>query len=158
MTAVIFQALPSDIVAAYRRGSRDANGMPPERAICPSERYAPCRHCLHWIAEGAEMLVLAHRPFDEPQPYAESGPIFLCADDCVRWEGNGVPPVVAISGEKRLVKGYGPDNRIVYGLGMAVAPDQVADRARTVLNDPRVSYVHVRSSTNNCFTCRVEPL
>ena len=30
------------------------------------------------------------------------------------------------------------------------------DRARAVLDDPRVAYVHVRSSTNNCFTCRID--
>ena len=30
------------------------------------------------------MLILAHRPFPEAQPYAETGPIFLCADPCER--------------------------------------------------------------------------
>lgn len=156
MTDLNFQALPTDIVRAYRAGAPDANGVPPERAVSPGGAY-PCRHCLQFIPEGREMLILAHRPFGTAQPYAETGPIFLCADDCARWEGPGVPPVVAESQEDRLVKGYSPDDRIVYGLGQVVAPDKVADRAQTVLNDPRVAYVHVRSSTNNCFTCRVDP-
>lgn len=157
MTEPIFQALPSDVVEAYRQGAPDANGQPPERAVCPGPRYAPCRHCLDYIPEGREMLILAHRPFETAQPYAESGPIFLCAEPCERWEGAGVPPVVSQSQEDRLVKGYSPDDRIVYGLGQIVSPAGVAQRARTVLDDPRVAYVHVRSSTNNCFTCRVEP-
>lgn len=157
MPTPTFQALPTDAVRAYRAGAPDANGQLPERATSPGPRHAPCRHCLNYIPEGAGMLVLAHRPFDTLQPYAESGPIFLCADECPRWQGQGVPPVVGESAEDRLVKGYSADDRIVYGLGKVVAPGDVAGRARTVLNDPRVAYVHVRSSTNNCFTCRVEP-
>lgn len=156
MTDLTFHGLPTETVRAYRAGAPDANGMPAERGICPGEGYAPCRHCLSYIPEGAEMLVLAHRPFDAPQPYAESGPIFLCADECTRWDGTGAPPVVQDSNDTRLVKGYSANDRIVYGLGKVVAPTEVTDRARTVLNDPRVAYVHVRSGTNNCFTCRVE--
>ncbi|MEM1300473.1 MAG: DUF1203 domain-containing protein [Pseudomonadota bacterium] len=156
MTDVTFQALPTDIVQAYRAGATDANGCAAERMTCPAEKYAPCRHCLRYIPKGAEMLVLAHRPFNTAQPYAESGPIFLCADECRRWDNEGAPPVVAESDEDRLVKGYSEDDRIVYGLGKVVAPTDVAARARTVLDDPRVAYVHIRSSTNNCFTCRVD--
>ena len=155
MTDVIFQALPTDIVHAYRAGGPDANGMQPERTICKDDGN-PCRHCLQFIATGAEMLILAHRPFPSPQPYAETGPIFLCAAGCPRWEGDGVPPVVIDSKEARLIKGYSREDRIVYGLGEIADPAEVANRARTVLDDPRVAYVHERSSTNNCFSCRIE--
>lgn len=157
MTDVTFQALPTDIVRAYRNGALDANDQPAERVTCPEDGAAPCRHCLNYIPKGAQMLILAHKPFDSAQPYAESGPIFLCAEECKRWEGDGAPPVVVDSKEDRLVKGYSADDRIIYGLGKIVAPQEVADRARTVLNDPRTAYVHIRSSTNNCFTCRVDP-
>ena len=44
----------------------------------------PCRHCLREIEKGKDMLVLTHRPFGNVQPYAESGPIFLCAEACER--------------------------------------------------------------------------
>ncbi|MFK7943380.1 MAG: DUF1203 domain-containing protein [Paracoccaceae bacterium] len=156
MTALIFQALPTDVVLAYRAGGPDANGMPAERVVCAEACTAPCRHCLSYIPKGAEMLILAHRPFGTAQPYAETGPIFLCAAACNRWEARGAPPVVLDSKEDRLVKGYSQDDRVVYGLGQVVAPNDVVARARTVLKDPRVAYVHVRSSTNNCFTCQVE--
>ena len=51
----------------------DANGLP-ERHV--SEGTGPCRHCLGEIAGSAPYLILAHRPFPKPQPYAEVGPIF----------------------------------------------------------------------------------
>ena len=155
MPEVRFVAMPSAHARGFRDGVKDANGCIPERAVSPGGAY-PCRHCLQFIPEGKEMLVLAYRPFETPQPYAESGPVFLCADDCARWEGEGAPPVVLDSHEDRLVKGYSADDRIVYGLGKIVPPAGVAARALSVLNDPRVAYVHVRSSTNNCYSCRID--
>ena len=155
MPAVRFVAMPTEHADAFRAGAEDANGCAPERAVSPGGAY-PCRHCLRFIPEGNEMLVLAYRPFDTPQPYAESGPVFLCAENCARWDGDGAPEVVLRSEEDRLVKGYSADDRIVYGLGKIVRPSDVAVHARTVLDDPRVAYVHVRSSTNNCYSCRVD--
>ncbi len=155
MTDVTFNAMPTDQVRALQSGGLDANGLPPEKAVSPGGAY-PCRHCLHFIPEGEDMLILAHRPFPDAQPYAESGPIFLCAKECERWHGEGRPPILQREGEARLLKGYSPDNRIVYGLGKVVEPEEIEERALTVLNDPRVAYVHVRSSTNNCFTCRID--
>jgi len=151
-----FTALPTEAVRALRAGGPDANGQPAEHAVSNGGGN-PCRHCLDFIPAGAEMLILAHRPFPAPQPYAESGPIFLCADDCRRWEGEGLPPIFRSREGERLVKGYSAEDRIVYGLGKVVPVPMVPDRAGEVLGDPRVAYVHVRSATNNCFTCRIDP-
>lgn len=155
MIELRFTALPTDTVRALQAGSPDSNDMLPERAVSDGSGN-PCRHCLNWIAEGEDMLILGHRPFGEKQPYAETGPIFLCAGPCERWEGEGLPPIFRQGGEARLLKGYSPDDRIVYGLGEIVPPGGIVDRAGAVLADPRVAYVHVRSSTNNCYTCRVD--
>ena len=155
MTQITITPMPTETVRAYRNGAPDANGQPPERAISPGAGY-PCRHCLNYIPEGKPYLILAYRPFDGLQPYAELGPIFLCADDCAPWRGDGLPPVLAHSPEDRLLKGYSPDDRIVYGLGRIVPARHIADQAAKILADSRVAYVHARSSTNNCFTCRID--
>jgi hypothetical protein len=68
-----------------------------------------------------------------------------------------MPPVLAQSPEDRLLKGYSPEDRIVYGLGRITPPKEIATQAADILTDDRVAYVHVRSSTNNCFTCRIDP-
>ncbi|MEM7057526.1 MAG: DUF1203 domain-containing protein [Pseudomonadota bacterium] len=155
MQNIKFTALPTKVVEALWAGGADANGQPPERAISDGGGN-PCRYCLSFIPEGEEMLILNHRPFETVQPYAESGPLFLCAQECERWSGDGVPPVFAEDGEQRLLKGYSPDDRIVYGLGRIVENPEIGTQAREMLNDPRVEYVHVRSATNNCFTCRID--
>ena len=89
-----YVAIPTPVVRALQAGGLDANGQLPERKVAEGGGN-PCRHCLKLIPEGAGMLVLAHRPFPAPQPYAEVGPIFLCADDCPAWQGDGLPPILS---------------------------------------------------------------
>jgi len=85
-----FIAVPTETARRYQSGGLDANGQAPERAVSNGNGN-PCRHCLTFIPEGAPMLILAHRPFPDLQPYAETGPIFLCADTCSRWRERVCP-------------------------------------------------------------------
>jgi hypothetical protein len=106
------------------------------------------------IPKGAPMQVLAHRPFPAPQPYAELGPIFLCADPCEAGGGDGLPEI--LNSPDYIVRGYGPDDRIVYGTGAVVPTVQILAEAGARLADERVAYVHVRSARNNCFQVRID--
>lgn len=148
-----FVPIPTDLARHYRAGGADAYGMEPERGISDGGGN-PCRHCLRMICEGAPMLVLAHRPFPAPQPYAETGPIFLCADDCTAGGGAGLPDILA--SPDYILRGYSADHRIVYGTGGVVATPRIGQEAALRLSDPRVAYVHVRSARNNCFQCRID--
>ena len=149
-----YSALPTDIVRAYQAGKVDAYGHTPEHAISKGPG-TPCRHCLKNVPEGAGMLILAYRPFDGLHPYAETGPIFLCADPCARYGGNALPPVLTTS-PSYLVKGYSSDDRIVYGTGAIVPATDIADHATQVFKDPKVTYAHVRSASNNCYLARID--
>lgn len=147
------EAMPTDLVRALRAGGPDANGQPAERTVSDGPGN-PCRHCLNFIPEGAGMLICAHRPFSRLQPYAETGPIFLCADDCPRFEGADLPPVLTSSADY-LLKGYRADERIYYGTGKVVPAPGLADYAAGLLRDPEVAFVDVRSARNNCFQARI---
>lgn len=148
-----FTPIPTDIVRAYQTGGPDANGQVPERKISDGDGN-PCRHCLQMIPKGAAMLVLAHRPFPALQPYAELGPIFLCADACEAGGGEVLPEV--LQSTAYIVRGYGPDDRIVYGTGDVVPTSALQSEASARLADPRIAYVHVRSARNNCFQVRID--
>ena len=150
-----FVALATGDVAALQKGSPDANGQTPERHISDGEGM-PCRHCLQNIGAGEPYLILAYRPFPNPQPYAELGPIFLHAEACPRFEGGAEIPPVLTSSPRYLIRGYGRDDRIVYGSGKVVPRETLADKAEETFQDPRIAYIHVRSSTNNCYQCRIE--
>lgn len=148
-----FTPIPTELVRAWQSGGLDANGQPPERHVSDGEGN-PCRHCLKMIPQGAAMLVLAHRPFPAPQPYAEVGPIFLCADACEAGGGEGVPEI--LESPTYIVRGYGADDRIVYGTGAVVQTSDVISEGAARIADPRVAYVHVRSARNNCFQVRID--
>lgn len=150
---VRFSPISTAVVRAYQAGGVDANGQLPERQVSDGGGN-PCRHCLQMIPAGAGMLVLAHRPFPAPQPYAEIGPIFLCADSCAAGGGVGVPEMLA--SPDYIIRGYGADDRIVYGTGAVVPTARMIAEAQMRLDDPRVAYVHVRSARNNCYQCRID--
>jgi hypothetical protein len=148
-----FHPMPTDLARAYRAGRPDANGMPPERTVSDGDGN-PCRHCLGFVPKGRDMLILAYRPFDRLQPYAETGPIFLCADDCAAWSGQGVPPILASSPDY-LLRGYDADQRIRYGTGKVVGRAALVGYAAELLARPETAFVDVRSARNNCFQCRM---
>jgi hypothetical protein len=151
--AMRFTPIPTHIVRAYQAGGPDANGQVPERRLSDGDGN-PCRHCLRMIPAGAEMLVLAHRPFPTLQPYAELGPIFLCADACAA--GGGIEMPQMLDSADYILRGYGADDRIVYGTGAVVPRARIVTEAEARLVDPRVAYVHVRSARNNCFQVRID--
>jgi hypothetical protein len=148
-----YVAIPTELARHYQAGGPDANGQVPEHKVSDGAG-SPCRHCLGMIPEGAEMLVLAHRPFPAPQPYAELGPIFLCAEPCE--QGGGADRPAMLASPDYIVRGYGPDDRIVYGTGGVVPTETIPARAAALFADPRVAYLHVRSARNNCYQARIE--
>lgn len=150
-----YTALDTAFVRALQQGGPDAHGQPPERAVSDGGGN-PCRHCLRQIPAGEEMLILAHRPFATAQPYAETGPIFLCAQACSRHAGATLPEILTTAPDY-LIKGYGATDRIVYGTGAVVPGDQLAERADAILARADVAYVHVRSARNNCYQLRLDP-
>jgi hypothetical protein len=140
-------------VERIRAGGPDANGQPAIVRIAEGKGN-PCRHCLQPIAEGEEKLVLSYRPFAHPQPYAETGPIFLHRRPCARYEGDTLPAWFGYL-SPALVRGYGHDDWIRYETAQVVTGGELEQACRKILADPGVAYVHVRSKFN-CFQCRVE--
>ena len=150
-----FLPIPTETVRAYQSGSLDPNGQAPERDISDGDGK-PCRHCLQNIAAGEPYLILAHRPFPSPQPYAEQGPIFLHAEACEAYSAPAEIPALLLQSETMIIRGYGDDNRIKYGTGQVVETTCLVDEAAALLEQEDVVYLHVRSAKNNCFQCRIE--
>lgn len=152
MARIRFLPLPADKVNALRNGGHDAYDCAPEH-VQSDGNGNPCRHCLNFVPKGAGMLILAYRPFDHAQPYAETGPVFLCADACKPWSGTGVPPI--LDSPDYLLKGYTADQRIRYGTGKIVAKGEIAAYAGDLLDRDDIRFVDVRSARNNCFQVRI---
>ena len=150
-----FAALPTEPVRALQAGGMDANGHAPEVDISDGPGN-PCRHCLRDIPQGQKMLVLAYRPFPCAQPFAELGPIFLCADPCERHPDSRQLPAMFSRREKMLIRAYGGDDRIVYGTGQVVETNNIVVVARELLEREETAYLHMRSASYNCYQCRID--
>jgi Protein of unknown function (DUF1203) len=150
---LLVQGIRSDYVDLIRGGGPDANG---QAAVArTAEGMAnPCRHCLELIAAGDEKLVLAYRPFDEVQPYAEVGPVFLHRRTCARYIGDNLPAWFRYL-QPAIIRGYGEDNWIRYDTGEVMPGDQLSNACQEILSDSEIAYVHIRSKFN-CFQCRVD--
>lgn len=137
-----------------RMNAADANGQSPEITLSDGNAN-PCRHCLAEIPRQKPMLILAHRPFEHLHAYAETGPIFLCAEDCNRYPADaGLPPLYR--GRNMLIRGYDSGERIIYGTGKVIEMASLESEADRLFADPLVAFIHLRSATNNCYHFRIE--
>ena len=149
-----FQSIPTKDARAAQNGKADANGQIPEYAISDGAGN-PCRHCLTNIPKGTPMLILGYRPFPAPQPYAEIGPIFLCAHTCTRHTNSQAMPDMLKNNDELLLRGYDLQNRIVYGTGKVLKTNQIKDAVNTGFDNPVIRYFHLRSASNNCFQAKI---
>lgn len=147
----VFHGMPVETADDYRAGAQDAYGQVAEQGI--SDGLAPCRCCLRFVPEGKDMLVLAYRPFTQLQPYAETGPVFLCANACRPAEALDIPGI--LTSPHYLLKGYSADERIIYGTGQITAVAKISAYADQLLLRPEVAFVDLRSARNNCWQARL---
>jgi hypothetical protein len=149
-----FVALDPVVVQGWQDGAPDANGQKPERQISDGADI-PCRLTLKMVPKGEPYLVLAHRPFPAPQPYAEVGPIFVHAEATEAGGGTDTFPAFLAS-PRYIIRGYDERDRIVYGTGQIVETAGITAAADAMFENRRVRYIHVRSASNNCYHCRIE--
>ncbi len=155
MNTIRFVAMPTTLARHYQAGGADANGQTPETQVSDGDGV-PCRHCLQNVNAGEKYLILSHRPFPAPQPYAETGPIFLHAEECERYAETAEMPAMFSENSDYILRGYSCQDRIVYGTGGVIKTGDILNRAEELLQRDDVAYVHMRSARNNCFQCRIE--
>lgn len=155
MQKIQFVALTTETTRHYQAGGDDAYGQKP-LALISDGSGAPCRHCLSDIEKNETMLLLAHSPFDRIGPFRETGPIFVHARKCQRQRSIGALPTMFTVRDKVLIRGYTETDAIYYGTGEVISTADLVSKAAALLENPKVAYLHVRSSTYNCFSCRIE--
>lgn len=153
--SIHFTAMPTEDAETLWNGGADAYGLTPDTMVSTGPGH-PCRHCLANIDEGDELLVFAYRPFPGLQPYAETGPVFLHARPCRRYQAQEVIPTVLKTSPDFILRGYDQEHRIVYGTGAVTIKAAIESYAEQLLAYPEIAYVHVRSARNNCYQCRID--
>jgi len=150
-----FSGIPASVAEQARNGGPDAYGNTPESFICESDDLE-CRHCGDNIGLGETVLLLSYSPFSSTQPFAETGPVLLHKKECDTYGHHATPQPAITSIPTRLVRGYDKDERIVYGTGTHVPAEELKSTCEELLSDSRIEFLHIRSSTNNCWQGRVD--
>jgi hypothetical protein len=145
------EALPREVAAHVREHGRDPTwGHAATTELATG--FGPCRFCLRRFREGEELRTLfTHDTYAGVAEFPQPGPVYIHADDCDRWAGDGFPP--ELRGLALTFEGVAAGPRAVAlertnGEGVETAIERL-------LGLPEVDYVNVRNTEAGCFVARI---
>jgi hypothetical protein len=113
----------------------------------------PCRCCLRPFAPGRERrLLFTYRPAGDASSLMAPGPVFIHADHCDSYSGEGFPPelrALPLAFEAR-----GPDSRVTQlTTDPTSSPEAHIDRLLGIVGN---EWLQVRHAQAGCFIARVD--
>jgi hypothetical protein len=119
-----------------------------------SDGRSPCRRCLRDAPAGVPLVLAPYNPFLVSSPYTGDGPVFVHADGCERFES--VPGSVSeqVIGRVLAVRAYDADAMMTGAV--ILAGEELSARVPELLDDARVSFLHVHFAGPGCFAFRVD--
>jgi hypothetical protein len=155
MENVTYLALDPRRLDAMRQRGADEFGHP--WAPRTAQGWEPLRCCLRKAVAGEDIALISYSPWPLPwsSPWSEAGPVFVCFHDCPGYpDTDHYPP--ALLRQHALLNPFDPQGARAYRHIRFVEPDQDHESAvRTVLGQPDVAFLHVRSAVAQCFTFEV---
>jgi hypothetical protein len=147
-TQLQYLPIPIEIAQEARLTLKDRFG----HSLASKKATGPCRVCLTFSTVPSELILLSYQPLADRNPYAEIGPIFIHANECVPYATRDRFPQDFASREL-VVRAYDVDGNIHDAL--VAAPGTADDAARAFLDDPAVTEVHVRHNSYTCFAFKI---
>lgn len=143
--------LPGEVAMAARRAA-EAGASDHAIISVTSPNEAPCRHCLRWAQPGEQVVLFPYASIAPGRPYAESGPIFVHAVPCERYQPTGEFP--AAFGEGRVIRAYDRRQNMIAGeMVGGREPETVIEK---LFENPETEFIQVRSADRGCYTFRIE--
>ena len=145
------EALPQEVASYVRETGCDPKWGHPA-VTQPATGFGPCRLCLRTFREGEEMRTLfTYDSYAGVAEFPQPGPVYIHADDCDRFEGDGFPP--DLRALKLTFEGVAAGPRVValertHG-------DDVENVIEHLLALSDVDYVNVRNTEAGCFVARI---
>ena len=143
--------LPTEIADAARRA---VNAGAADHALITVDEpgSAPCRHCLRWAQPGERVILFPYAAIPSGQPYSETGPIFVHANECQRYSETNEYPADFRNG--RVVRAYDSTYNIIDAQVVNGSEPEVV--IESLFQNSDTAFVDVRSVTRGCFTFRVQ--
>src|SRR5205823_3658084 len=153
MKTLNFQIVPlAGEVAETARRAASAGAPDHSVVVADSSNGFPCRHCLRWAQPGERVILFPYAAIPPGHPYSESGPIFVHAEPCERYEASGEYPADFRKG--RAFRAYNANyNMIEAEIVNGSEPEAVIEK---LLENPETALVHARSVTRGCYTFAIE--
>lgn len=142
--------LPTEIADAARSA---ANAGASDHALITVDEpgSAPCRHCLRWARPGERVILFPYAAIPSGQPYSETGPIFVHANECQRYNAANAYPDDFRNG--RVFRAYDSTYNIIDAQVVNSSEPEVV--IESLFQNPDTAFVDVRSVTRGCFTFRI---
>jgi Protein of unknown function (DUF1203) len=143
--------LPTEIAEAARRKARAGATDHIEMTADAPNAY-PCRHCLKWAQPGEQVVLFPFASVPAGRPYSESGPIFVHADNCLRY--STVEDYPANFREHRVIRAYNAGDNMIDAV--MVADQEPEEVIKKLFENPGAAFLQARSVTRGCYTFRIE--
>ncbi len=152
-TKLCVSAIDPARLSAIRSRGHDESGH--SLLPLPAEGGEPLRCCLTLATVAEAIALIAYRPFTVSSPWAETGPVFIHADECSGYSRSDQLPERLRTGP-RVLRTYRADGSLDYADITVVEKDQDIEAALLdLLQRPTVATVHVRALAAQCFTYAV---
>lgn len=112
----------------------------------------PCRCCLRPFVPGVDRrLLFTYRPPGEPSTLMAPGPVFIHAERCDAWAGEGFPE--ALRALPLAFEARAAHNRV---LGLAPADSRDAETQVRELFERGAEWLHLRHAEAGCHIARID--
>jgi len=112
----------------------------------------PCRHCLRWAQSGERVILFPYASIPAGHPYSETGPIFVHAEPCKRYNATCEYPADFRNG--RVLRAYDANyNMIDAEVVNGREPEEVIEKLFQI---SKIAFVDARSVSRGCFTFRIQ--
>ena len=150
MTEIQYLPIDADRLAAMREKGADEFGNP--WTPYPASGKEPLRCCLRLAGKGESIALITYTPWTRTDPWMEAGPVFVHSGECAGYAQTGTYPE-AFAHSRRMFNTFDRDGVRAYRHITFVGPDDDHDTiVRTLLANPEIGFVHVRSTDAGCFT------
>jgi hypothetical protein len=145
------RGLPPEVAAHVREHGRDP--IWGHRASTePATGFGPCRLCLRTFRAGELRTLFTHDTYVGVTEFPQPGPVYIHADGCARYEGEGFPQ--DLRSLALTFEGVAEGPRVVAL--ERTRGEGVEEAIERLLGRPEVEYVNVRNTEAGCFVARVD--
>jgi len=154
-----FKVLPikNEIAQEIREKMVDQNVNQLSVSIAVENSYGPCRSCLRQFKTGERRIVFSYSPNPIANPYNETGPIYIHADECEPYKDADVFPPEVENGRIKFplaFRAYNKNGMMIDGL--LPNGERPGETIEALFENENIAFVHVRNRQVGCFIAHVD--